>query len=383
MAGLTNIGFTPLKLEDITARIESRLETYNPGFDFAPESPDGQLIGIMSVLIAQAWGELDMVYHSYNPSSATGQALRNLGLISGIGKDTASRSNATINMIGVAGTSIPANSTVSDSEGNEFYTVFGGEIPFSTLAISRVAGPLPLPIGTIDTIVDNLDGWSSIDQPVAGLTGKVPVSDLHYRNLRNRTVMRNYSGIVDAMQARLIELGVEQASVLNNSDTTNNLPDGTPPLTVHATVGEVGLVTDLEIATAIMETIGIGIPTYGTSTVAITDSQGVVQNINFSKAVAVDVFIDLNITFLDPDIGGAEKAIKEALVTEINGLLAGEDVIWSQLFGLVTQFASAQINGPTGLQVGSSLGSLNNDNLVILAGEYANTSIGSIQITVV
>jgi hypothetical protein len=309
--------------------------------------------------------------------------LRNLGLISGIGKDTASRSNATINMIGVAGTSIPANSTVSDSEGNEFYTVFGGEIPFSTLAISRVAGPLPLPIGTIDTIVDNLDGWSSIDQPVAGLTGKVPVSDLHYRNLRNRTVMRNYSGIVDAMQARLIELGVEQASVLNNSDTTNNLPDGTPPLTVHATVGEVGLVTDLEIATAIMETIGIGIPTYGTSTVAITDSQGVVQNINFSKAVAVDVFIDLNITFLDPDIGGAEKAIKEALVTEINGLLAGEDVIWSQLFGLVTQFASAQINGPTGLQVGSSLGSLNNDNLVILAGEYANTSIGSIQITVV
>lgn len=383
MAGLTNIGFTPLTLPEIITRIESRLETYNPGFDFDPESPDGQLINIMSVLIAQAWGELDMVYHSYNPNSATGQALRNLGLISGIGKDSASRSNASVDMSGIAGTTIPANSKVADSDGNEFYTLFAGVIPFSTVVISTVAGPLPVPANSVETLVTNIAGWTGVTQPIAGNVGSPPVSDLHYRNLRNRTVMRNYSGIVDVMQARLVELGIEQAAVFNNTSTTVSLPDGTPPLTVHATVGEVGTVDDFTIANTIMETIGIGVPTFGTTTVPITDSQGVVQNISFSKAVAVDVFIDLNITFLDSDIGGAEADIRDALVTEINGLLAGEDVIWSHLFGLVTQFANAQINGPTGLKIGRSLGTLVNDNLVIQAGEYASISTGSINITVV
>jgi uncharacterized phage protein gp47/JayE len=379
MAGLTNIGFTPLTLEEITARIEARMDAYNPGFDFSPESPDGQLINIMSVLFAQAWGELDMVYHSFNPSTATGQALRNLGLISGIEQDSASRSYASVDISGVAGTPVPANSLVSDSEGNQFYLVFSGIIPFSTRAISRVSGPLPMPIGTINTIVSSKVGWTGIDQPLAGAVGKVPVSDLNYRNLRNKTVMRNYTGVVETLKARLLDLGVAQVSVVNNTSASNTHSDGTPPLTVHTTVGEVINITDLEIAQVIMDSMGIGVPTYGANTVVLEDSEGVEQNISFSRAVAVDVFMDINITFLESDIGGAEASIREALVAEINSLLAGEDVIWSRLFGLITPYAKAQIND---LQIGKSLASLSAGNIAITEGEYTNIDTGSIQITI-
>jgi uncharacterized phage protein gp47/JayE len=378
MAGLTNIGFTPLKLEEITSRIEARVDAYNPGFDFSPESPDGQLINIMSVLLAQAWGELDMVYHSFNPSSATGQALRNLGLISGIEKDSASRSYTSVDISGVAGTPVPANSLVSDSDGNEFYLVFSGVIPFSTRAISRVSGPLAIPAGSVNTIVSSRTGWTGVTQPLVGVIGKVPVSDLNYRNLRNKTVMRNYSGVTETIKARLLELGVAQVSIVNNTSTSTHA-DGTPPLTVHVTVGEIVNVTDLEIAQVIMDSMGIGVPTHGANTFILEDSEGVQQNISFSRAVAVDVFMDINITFLDPDIGGAEASIKAALVAEINSLLAGEDVIWSRLFGLITPYAKAQIND---IQIGKSLAGLSAGNITIAEGEYTNITTGSIQLTV-
>jgi uncharacterized phage protein gp47/JayE len=379
MAGLTSEGFTPLTLQEISANIEGRLNLYNPGFDFSPESPDGQLINIMGVLIAQAWGELDMVYHSFNPNSATGQALRNLGLISGVDKESASRSYAVVDVVGVEGTPIPANSLVSNSDGDEFYLVFSGVIPFSTRVISRVAGPLPVPVDSIDTVVTSIEGWVGVTQPVAGITGSIPVSDVNYRNLRNKTVMRNYTGVVETIKARLLDLGISQVSVVNNTNATETYIDGTPPLTVHTTVGEIANVTDLEIAQVIMDSMGIGVPTYGSTTMVLADSEGTPQNINFSRAVAVDVFMSINITFLDPDIGGAEQAIRNALVNEINSLLAGEDVIWSRLFGLITPYAKAQINE---LKIGKSFAGLSSSNITIEDGEYTNITAGSIQLTV-
>jgi uncharacterized phage protein gp47/JayE len=383
MAGLTSEGFTPLTYEEISTNIQTRLENFNPGFDFSPESPDGQMIAIMSVLIAQCWSELNNVFLSYDPSVASGKALRNLGLISGISQEIATSSSANIDLIGVAGTQVAAGSLVADSDGNEFYTVSNATIPASVGVLSVLAGPLEVPAGSIDTVVSVVTGWDSVLQVVDGTTGSTAISETHFRNLRNRTVLRNYTGVVDTMQARLLELGIAQAAILNNTDTLVSLPDGTPPLTVHATVGEVGIVTDEEIAKTIMDTIGIGIPTYGTTTVPVLDNQGVVQNISFSKAVEVNIFINLNITFLDDDIGGAEESIKAALADEINNLLAGEDVIWSQMFGLITPYGNAQVNGASGLQLQRNTDGFVSDNLTILDGEYTSIDPADIVITVV
>ena len=107
MAGLTRSGFVPDTYEAIKSRIESKLEALNPGFDFSPESPDGQLIGIMAFEIFQGWSQLNNVYNSYNPQVASGAALRNLGLISGLPYGVANRSFATCEVTGTAGTIIP------------------------------------------------------------------------------------------------------------------------------------------------------------------------------------------------------------------------------------------------------------------------------------
>lgn len=379
MAGLDANGFIPLTYGEVKTNIETRLEAFNPGFDFSPESPDGQLIGIMSLLITEAWVELGLVYDSYNPLKASGQALRNIGLISGLQQGNATYGTAIVDLDGVAGTRIPVGSTVEDSDGNTFTTDFAGILPVSMPVTSTLAGPLPLPIGTINTVGTVITGWTTADQPAEGISGRSAVSEANYRNTRNRTVLRNYVGIVDTMESRLLELGMEQATVTNNSSTTVTLPDGTPPLTVHATVGEVGLATDTEIAQVILDTISVGTPTFGSTTVTLPDSQGVSHDINFTKASSVDVFIDLNITFLDDDIGGAVEDIRSDLITHINSLLAGEDVIWSRLFAIITPYAKAQVDS---LLIGKSLGSLAASNIVMNFDEYALTSSGNIAITV-
>ena len=376
MAGLTSSGFVPETLEDIQERIKGKLELINPGFDFSPESPDGQLVEIFAFELWNAWTQLDLVYNSYNPAVATGAALRNIGLISGLTYGTANRSYATIELQGTAGTVVPANSIVTDDDGNEFYVAFNTTIPSNAQVISRVPGPIPVPISTLTTITTPISGWTSITQTTAGTIGTLADSEQKYRNLRQTTVMRNYTSVVDTMQARLLELGVDQASVFNNDATIT--VDGVPANTIAVTVGEVGTVTDESIATVIFETNAVGCPTFGSTTTAITDVQGYSHDINFTKASAVTIEIEMDITFLDTESAGAIEQIKAALVGHIESLLAGEDVIWSRLFTYITPYGKAQVNTLTIARAGDAQGTA---NLVMTDTEYA--SMLSTDITIV
>ena len=376
MAGLTSSGFVPETLEDIQERIKGKLELINPGFDFSPESPDGQLVEIFAFELWNAWTQLDLVYNSYNPAVATGAALRNIGLISGLTYGTANRSYATIELQGTAGTVVPANSIVTDDDGNEFYVAFNTTIPSNAQVISRVPGPIPVPISTLTTITTPISGWTSITQTTAGTIGTLADSEQKYRNLRQTTVMRNYTSVVDTMQARLLELGVDQASVFNNDAIIT--VDGVPANTIAVTVGEVGTVTDESIATVIFETNAVGCPTFGSTTTAITDVQGYSHDINFTKASAVTIEIEMDITFLDTESAGAIEQIKAALVGHIESLLAGEDVIWSRLFTYITPYGKAQVNTLTIARAGDAQGTA---NLVMTDTEYA--SMLSTDITIV
>lgn len=378
MAGLTTEGFEPETLETIEARIKAKLEAFSPGFDFSVEAPDGQLISIISTELAQAWAELDQVYHSYDPNLATGQALRNLGQITGIPYGVANASSAYINLTGVEGTVVPIRSVVSDADDNQFLTTAAATIPSGVQVIALQDGPIPITAGTLVNIESNVSGWTGISQPADGVIGRVAQTDSEYRNLRNRTVMRNYVSTVETMQARLLELGISQAIVVNN-DTGVPLADGTPDQHIHVTIGEVTGITDQEIAETILKTKGMAVPTFGSTTVAVLDGQGISHDIKFTKAVEVPIYAEINVTFLDPDTAGAVEAIKADMAATVNRLLAGEDVIWSRLFCTITPYSKAQVDS---LTLGKSLGTLAASNVVLSNTEYASMSTADINIVV-
>jgi uncharacterized phage protein gp47/JayE len=379
MAGLTDEGFIPLTLDEIKTNIQNKLETFNPGFDFSPESPDGQLIEIFSFEISQAWDQLALVYKSFDPRIATGQALRNLGTLSGIIKGNATRSYAIIDLVGVAGTVVPSGSIVSDADGNEFVTEFDAVIPVSVGVVASVPGPIPVTAGTIINIETPLTGWSSISHTVDGDIGTVPETEEHYRNFRTRAVMNASEGVLGSLKSKLVSLGIDQVEILNN-DSASTAPDGTPAGAIHISISETTL-TDEVIAAEILKYKSLGTYTFGSTAVEnVLDVQGNPHTIRFTKAVAVPIEIDLNIKFLSSDNSGAVDAIKDALELYVNSLVTGEDVIWSHMFGLITPHGDAQINS---LNIGELGGTLLPQNVSIEDTEFASIDISNITVTTV
>lgn len=379
MPGLTSGGFVPETYDAIKSRIEGKIESINPGFDFSPESPDGQLIGIMTYEIFQAWAELNSVYNSYNPQVATGAALKNLGLITGIEYGAATKSSAICETQGTAGTIIPAGSLLSDADGNEFYTVFETAIPSNLQVVAVVAGVIPVDAGTVVTIKTPISGWTGVTQTQNGIIGILSQTEQQFRNTRQRTVMRSYTSVASTLQARLIELGVSQANVINNSSPTLTLPDGTPPNTIHITVGELGSVTQEDVALTILKANAMGCPTFGNTSEVVVDAQGTSHTVYFSISSPIQIRIVVDVTYLSENTAGADQGIKDALFEHVNSLLSGEDVIWSRLFCYVTPFAKAQVNTLTVGIVGQSQGIT---NVVIEDSEFANIIEAEIVLTV-
>jgi len=379
MAGLTTEGFTPLTITEIQDRIKTSLDAINPGFDFSPESPDGQLIEIMSLELSQAWNELALVYKSYDPNQATGAGLRNIGMITGIVYDAATRSQATIQLNGVADTLVPVGSIVTDADGNEFITSFDAVIPSSVQVVSPVSGAIPVTAGTITTIKSPISGWTSITQAADGQTGSTAQTEQAFRNVRNRTVLRNYVGTVDVVQGRLFELGLSQVSVVHNNDDTVALPDGTPPNQIHVTIHADPFITDEEVASTILATKPSGISTYGSVSVVVDDSQGNFHTIYFDKATPVNIYMNVDVTFLDEDFAGAQENIINDLVSHITNLQVGEDVIHSRLYSVITPWGKAQVNV---LEIGKVDGTETAANVVIAEDEFAFCEAGFIDFTV-
>ena len=379
MAGLTAEGFTPKTLEEIQNSIESKLEVLSPGFDFSPESPDGQMINIMSLELAQAWNELYTVYHSYNPNQAIGAGLRNLGLITGIAYGAATRSQAIVGLVGTTGVTVPAGSVVIDGNNNEFVTQYTAVIPANVQVVATLSGPIEVPAGSLVTPKTIITGWDSCTQALDGTTGATAQTAQQFRTLRNRTVLRNYKGTPDVMQARLYEAGLTQVNVKQNTDAVSSLPDGTPPNQIHVIISPVVTVSDADVARIILNTKPAGVSTYGSTSVVLDDTQGNSHTIKFTKATAKDIYVNLDVTFLDADIAGAQEAIIADVVSSINNLQVGENVVISRLYSSVTPYGKAQVNT---LEIGFTDGGEGTSNLTIGDNEFAFCADSLIDFTV-
>lgn len=376
---MTRAGFEPDTFTNIKRRIEGKLEIFNPGFDFSPDSPDGQLIGIFAYEVALLWSQLNMVYNSYNPKLANGGGLRNLGMLTGIQYGAATRSYVTCETQGVAGTIIKEGSIIADDKGNTFYVTLNTAIPSNIQAIATKAGPIKVDAGTVVNIKTATAGWTGITQTVKGVEGANAQTDQQYRNLRQATVLKNYTSVPSVLQARLVELGVPQANVLNNTSSSATLPDGTPPNTIHVTVGELGTVSRKDIAQTILDANGMGCPTYGAEVEYIKDKQGVEHEVRFSIAAPLPIKVVVDVTYLSDNIGGASEGIIRTLEDQINSLKSGEDVIWSRLFQYITPFAKAQVNTLTIGLKGSSQGTA---NIPVNANQFAELANADVVLTV-
>ena len=167
-------------------------------------------------------------------------------------------------------------------------------------------------IGELDTIAVGVSGWNSVYNYVAGDPGEDMESDESLRVRRAAAARVRKSRATDpAIEAALLDVrGVSSALVKSNRgfDTDS---DGIPGKAFTSLV--IGG-NDNEIAQCIYENQPAGIQSYGNTSVNITDSHGIEQQISFSRPTAVYLWVKVTYSLYNEEAFPGQDVVKDALV---------------------------------------------------------------------
>jgi uncharacterized phage protein gp47/JayE len=184
-----------------------------------------------------------------------------------------------------------------------------------------------------------------INTPVAGLTavlniidatlGRNVESDNAYRARRATVLQIAGAGTFEAIRSRLLALSGVTAVVMFENVTLITDPNGLPPKSFEATVqgGD-----DQAIGNLIWQIKPAGILAFGDIPITITDSQGQLHIVSFSRPIAVDIYVKVQI-LSDPTkypLNG-DAAVRQAIVNSGNALgIGAEVVVTPYLYGSIS-----------------------------------------------
>lgn len=238
------------------------------------DSQDGQFIGILARCISDANAAAMLVYSSFSPATAKGDALSRNVKLNGIARAVATNSTATVILIGVAGTTI-ANGIISDASGNRWMLPASVTISntgsVSVTATAEFAGAVIAPAGSINKISTPTRGWQSVSNASAAITGAPVETNAQLRQRQALSVALPSRALIDGIVGAVKSLdGVSRCRGYEN--TTDEIDANGLPR--HS----IGLVVVGGDSTEIAETIfhkkspGCGIA--GDIIVNITDDYG-------------------------------------------------------------------------------------------------------------
>lgn len=385
--GISPEGFKRKRLDQLLEELNAEVKSiFGDNFNVSPESPDGQINGVISESNANLWELAEDSYNAFNPSAATGVSLSNLVRLNGITRLPATSSRAQLTLTGTAGTAIPEGSLVSTSDtGDQFATeldiTLDGAGNGSVFASAVNTGPITALTGTITEIDTPITGWSSVNNTADAQLGSDEETDVELRARREQSVARDAQAIIDAIFAGVANIqGVTQTVVLEN-DTDVVDSNGLPPHSFQVIV--VGGI-DEDIGDVIWLKKPAGILSFGSTTVQIIDSQGIPHDISFSRPTTVDIYVEVDLTTFPEYPANGDELIKQAIVDYANGdLISGrgfslsDDVIYTRLY---TPINSAQGHEIDALRIGTSPSPTGTSNIPI--GPTETSQFLTVNITV-
>lgn len=219
---------------------------------------------------------------------------------------------------------------------------YGGVVvPNEAFTVSKVGTPIRFTceeygaidpeLNTVKTINTNYDGWYSVSNESSAYVGRSAETVTEVRQRYASAVYKNSVGMKESIQAALLELqDVESVTIYENR--TDETVDGLKPHSFQAIVfgGD-----DEEIAQTLLSVAPLGIDTNGEIKVEITDTEGSVENIYFSRPKEVPIYVKCIIKEYNEEVlpGDAIDRIKDIIVTQIGKLSMGKDVIYQRLIG--------------------------------------------------
>lgn len=341
--GVTSTGFKRKRLDAILADLNAEMKSiFGENLNVSPESPDGQINGVKAESDANLWEIAEAAYNAFNPNAASGSALSNLVLLNFITRGEAKASTVTLTLTGLNGVVIPAGSQVSTSDNIASFTTDSEvTIPVSgTITVPATAtetGPIEAVAGSITLIDTPVTGWSTVTNLADADIGENEETDVELRARRANSIARLATSVAASILAEVLEVvNVDEAFIYENDQAVTDPVTGTPPNQFQVVVKDGD---DTEIAQAIYKHKPIGIQSFGTTTVSVTDTQGNRHDIRFTRPTVIPIYVVVNIKVFSIYPANGSDTIKQNIVDYANSVLipgrgfgVGDDIILSELF---------------------------------------------------
>lgn len=346
MAEITDQGITGRSLNEYLIDIEERTLAIDADWNIDADSPDGQRIGIEAEMMANLDEAIVAAFRSKDPDSATGEALRDIGKISGVRAKDATYSISAISVSGQSGTTIPTDSQVRSRIDNSVWLttapiVIGVGLTATGFVTCSTPGRVLASTGDLTVIGTPVAGWSSVTNTEA-TPGDEAETDVEFRVRRNNSVSLAGSNMKDNMRANIANVvGVTDVVILENSSDSPTDIDGIP-YTAIAVIVNGG--SDADIGLAMYEKYNPGTPMYprySTKTDTWVDAPGVSgvkvdvtspatgnkETMTFQRAIGLPIFVALNVQRVGNLPSDIYDRLKQAIIKDsTKTLFSGETV---------------------------------------------------------
>lgn len=386
MPGVTTGGFERATFEDIfddtvshqRARISEQL-------DVSERTVIGNVDAISADQLAQAWEALEEAYNAFDPDNATDDRLVALALLSGVERRGATKGlvTATVNLAAgktfLPGTLTahvfdePSNrwvnrDTVTSTTPGNYAAVFESEDPGSAAKAAA---------GTLTVIASPVTGWNTITNAADATPGEDQETIEDLRARREASLAQAGSGTVDAIRAELLQVDGVLAGTQVYENTGDVTIDGIPPHAIRAVVwdGSPPAASNAAIAQAIYNNRTGGIRAFGSLSGNAITADGQVVAVNFDRATAVPIYIDVDIV----SAVGVSIADVKAAILAVAPTLVGADVIYNRIAAAV--FAVAGVDNFDFVEIGIAPSPSGTANIVIGSTQIAIFSSGNIVVT--
>lgn len=342
--GLTDKGFIRLTYDDIlNSKIKRAKELFGEDIDTSDLTPLGKFIRINAYDQALAEEEIEAVYYSRFPNTASGHSLDRLLLFGGLTRNPATPSSYAVKVEGEVGYIIEAGFLVSTDTDVTFYSAESAVIGDDGTCIVPVSCTEAGTIGNVNAaaIVKAVNPDVNITA-VNGVeclsVGEDEENDVALRERLKGALSGQGSGNTNAIRSSLLRVPTVQFAAVIENDTDETDSDGRPPHSFECYVLG-GDDYEQEIAQAIFEKRPIGIQTWGDKSVTVTDLSGNDRVVKYTHApnipITVHIVVKTNTSFPDDGLEQIQKAVSDY----INTLGIGTSLVLSTLYGYIYHVA--------------------------------------------
>lgn len=357
------------------------------------DSQDFQEIAARAQAIYDTMLTAQLSYNNRSPLTAVGDGLDTIVALNGLAREAATNSLATLTLTGTAYTLI-TNGVAVDVNGNAWNLpptiTLNGSGTATVTATCQVAGPVTALAGQIINIATPTSGWTGVTNAQAATPGRNVETDSELRARQAYSVANPSQALTTGILGGVLAVtGVVGAQLYENDtsspvSTINGVPNpGNYPANSITLVVNGGVDTDIASAIATRKTPGCY--TNGDQSDTVLDRFGVATTIRFYRPTTKTIDVAITIKALNGYNSTIGTQAQQAIVNYINSLVAGQNVVLSQL-----EYAAASVNtnpaspyfSITSLTAAIDPASPGSTDITMNFNWQAITAIGNIALTV-